>query len=316
MDRYSLVFLILSLLVCGAGRAEDAPDTEPRSSVCADADGVEAYEFGLKIQDAVRSRDLAAFFSLVDGELDRGPRRGYAEGRAFDEIFSASWRDEVLQTAPDCRPVGWRGFMLGNGQLWYRPGSIFAVGGWVPEAFPPVPAGWTFGGGLLSPMCFVYQSLSGDIFEDFARRFSIADDRDTPEFADFADNTGRYFGDPIRPFGREAPSLWRYVSDCAGAPGQFGIEGPVVTHEEGERYAVLAEISLDRCRDLAPGLPGTCLASRLVHRSSFTGGSMGYDGSYGIYGLFQMENGARIVFPLKYFGSENLARNYLEGSTR
>ena len=304
--------LLLILLHCSASGAEAAPSVAPESPVCPEERGLAAYRFGLQIQNAVRARDLAAFFSLVDGELERGPRRKHAEGKAFHELFSAAWREEILQTKPACDPVGWRGFMLGNGSLWYRSDHVFAVNGWAPEVLPAVPEVWQADGKLLSPRCFAYQSPSGDLFESYAHRFSIAKDRFTPEFADFERNPGKYFGTPILPFHRDAPSLWRYLDDCAEAADASQAKNAAHTRGEAERYEVLAGIAPERCQSLAPELPGECLAARLLHRFSLGDGSMSVWGTHGIYGLFRMEDGARILFPLKYFDSENLARNFLD----
>ena len=304
--------LLLAILLAGAGHAVDASAVQAPSRICEDARGTEAYAFGLKIQDAVRERDLTAFFSLIPGELERGPRRSHAAGKAFGQVFPESWREAVLATKPDCLPVGWRGFMLGQGQVWYRSDGVFAVNGWTPEAVSPPPVGWRFDGNLLSPVCFAYQSPSGDVFEELADRFAIADSRDAPEFTHFEHDIGRYFGNPIRPFGREGPNLWRYIDDCAENSGSLATDDSAVMGGGGERYAALAGVPVGLCQSLAPNLPGKCLESHLLHRFSRTSGSMGHYGVYGIYGLFEMEEGAKVVFPLKYFDSENLARNFLE----
>lgn len=302
--RGRLCGLLLMLLPWGASGAQ-AP-------ACPDERGAAAHRFGLQIQEAVRARDLAGLFSLVDGELERGPRRKHAEGKAFHELFPDAWRENILQTKPSCDPVGAQGFMLGNGSLWYRPGHVFAVNGWTPEAFPAVPEIWQADGKLLSPGCFAYQSPSGDLFESYAHRFSIAEDRFRPEFEDFERNPGKYFGAPIGPFRRDALSLWRYLDDCAEAADASQAEQAAPAQDAAERYMVLADIAPERCQSLAPELPGECLAARLLHRFSLGEGSMGVWGTHGIYGLFRMEDGARILFPLKYFDSETLARNFLD----
>ena len=329
-------------------------------------DPEEAYAFGLKIQDAVRERNLAAFFSLVDGELDYGPRRKYVENKDFHEIFPDSWRTAILNDEPPCTPVGWRGFMLGPGpwyrapseagrapptlvldgpSLWYKapskeyeeypdrenypddkthledlelweqgkplkhrpaakqgtkpaagpakqPGGsdtfrIVKVHDWVPEKFPPVPVGWKVDDRLLPPTCFEYESDSGD---------------------------------PIYPFDdNTAVSRWRNVGDCAQDldPDQLQISDSTVEYvyptrgHESLRYRILADISPNLCQDLAPNLPGKCLESYLVD-VDYCGGSMGCRGPYAIYGMFQMQDGERIIFPLKNFDTENLARNFLD----
>ena len=289
-------------------------------------DPEEAYAFGLKIQDAVRERDLTKFFSLVDGELDYGPRRKYAENKSFHEIFPHSWRTAILNDEPPCTPVGWRGFMLANGLVKYRAPSednatfrIVQVYNWVTEKFPPVPVGWQVDGRLLSPQCFVYEWWSSDNFAAFAEQFSIAD------YGDFRHNTGKYFGDPIYPFNPIYPfddnkpiSLWRNVNDCAGNADQLKIKGLTVRDVSEEypsaydEYTILADVSTNLCQELAPNLPGKCLKSYLVEFCSNGGGSIGCKWGYNIYGLFRMEDGEEIVFPLKNFRTENPARNFLD----
>ena len=39
---------------------------------------------------------------------------------------------------------------------------------------------------------------------------------------------------------------------------------------------------------------------------------MGFQWSVYIYGIFEMENNNSYILPLKYFDTENIARNYLD----
>ena len=287
-------------------------------------DPEEAYAFGLKIQDAVRKRNLAAFFSLVVGELDYGPRQKYVENKAFHEVFPDSWRATILKERPPCVPHGYHGFMLANGLVRYKAPSedndtfrIVEVYDWVPEKFPSVPVGWQVDGRLLSPQCFVYEWWSSDNFAHFVEQFSIADSED------FRHNTGKYFGDPIYPFDPidfydKRISLWRNVNDCAGDFDQLRIEGLTVRDISEEHpsvydeYTVLADVSTNLCQELAPNLPGKCLKSYLIKFCSNGGGSIGCNLGHNIYGLFRVEDGEEIVFPLKNFDTENPARNFLD----
>ena len=287
-------------------------------------DPEEAYAFGLKIQDAVRKRDLAAFFSLVVGELGYGPRRKYVENKAFHEVFPDSWRATILKERPPCVPHGYHGFMLANGLVRYKAPSedndtfrIVEVYDWVPEKFPSVPVGWQVNDRLLSPQCFVYEWWSSDNFDHFVEQFSIADSED------FRHNTGKYFGDPIYPFDPidfydKRISLWRNVNNCVGDSDQLKIEGLTVRDVSEEypsaydEYTILADVSTNLCQELAPNLPGKCLKSYLVKFCSNGGGSIGCNLGHNIYGLFRMEDGDEIVFPLKNFRTENLARNFLD----
>ncbi len=335
MNRCSSYVLTLTFLLCFIFGVAEGANADEQPSVCADSRDASqaAYAFGLKVQKAVRERDLAAFFSLVDGELDYGPRRKYAENKAFHEIFPDSWRAAVLKEKPPCTPFGWRGFWLANnGLVRYREKHtidlfhIVEVYDWVPEKFPHVPVGWKVDDRLLPPQCFVYEWNSHDNFQEVARLFGIPDDSDTSEYRDFAHNTGKYFGDPIYPFNRSSRyNIWQYVHECVFSvqSDQLQIGDSTVQYvypdsREVLLYTILAEVSPDLCQVFAPNLPGKCLESYLVHIAS-CGGSMGCRGSqsYTIYGMFQMHDGERhgrerIIFPLKNFRTENPARNFLD----
>ena len=312
MKLLKLAFPFILLANSGVGHAMDQAGGGRQAPACQGAEAVQAHSLGLKIQDAVRARDLNALFALVEGELQRGPRRRDVEGRAFAKVFPESWREAVLAAAPNCAPVGGRGYMLGRGQVWYRPDGLFAVNGWLAPEAPAMLGGWRLDGNLLPPGCFVYQSLSGDHFEDFAKQFSIANSRNDPAFADLERNPGRHFGGSVQSFDISGSSLWRHVNICIRNSEQLKVEGTTVISNDGERYALLANVPPKLCQSIAPNLPGECLQSRLLHRFRLIDGSMGYYGIYGIYGLFRMEDDAKVVFPLRYFDSENLAKNFLD----
>lgn len=282
-----------------------------------DADA--AYVFGLRIQDAVLGRDLDAIFSLVDGELDRGPRRKFVENRSFDEIFPESWRREILDSEPGCEPVGWRGFLLADGLIRYGgdPFRITVIHGAVEEELPPVPTGWAVDGKLLSPECFAYEWVSGDNFEAFgevATRYGTGFDGANP---------GKHLDDRFHPFDPiyswgKIISPWRNPADCnTHPPERLSLENSAVRHtydrerpSEYMEYRIIAEVSAGRCRDLAPGLGGRCIESYLVELSS-PGGSTSFAWYY-IYGLFQVEGVGKMIFPLKRFRTSNLALNFLD----
>ena len=185
-----------------------------------------AYAFGLRIQQFVRDRDLSGLFSLVDGELRRGPRRSYVEGKSFEDVFPQDWRTAILSAGPECSPVGWRGFMLASGRIWYRHMgddryTIISVSDWKPGQFPPVPMLWRVGARVLSAGCFVYQWLSGDNFEAFEDAYNI---RGTS--ADFSRRPGAWLGNPIDVErgawpGDERVELWRAVRRCSRPPSHI-----------------------------------------------------------------------------------------------
>ena len=74
----------------------------------------------------MRARDLIGIFELLDEELIVGPQRDVPSSARFEDVFSDDWRQAVLSDTPSCGPVGWRGFMLAAGRVWYAK----APSGW------------------------------------------------------------------------------------------------------------------------------------------------------------------------------------------
>ena len=60
-------------------------------------------------------------------------------------------------------------------------------------------------------------------------------------------------------------------------------------------YNLIASIPLNHCRELAPNLSGECRSSYLVAIGDYGGGSMGWDYSYNIYGLFELKDKRKVV---------------------
>ena len=83
-------------------------------------DPEDARNFGIKIKQFVKERSLEGLFNLVEGELTSGPRKKFIRGRDFSEIFTEKWRDQLLASDAPCSPVGWRGFMLASGAIWFN----------------------------------------------------------------------------------------------------------------------------------------------------------------------------------------------------
>lgn len=67
-------------------------------------------------------------------ELVNGPKRADFNGKNLDQVLGPSWIKSVINSKIDCRPVGYRGWRLANGLLWYtRTDStfiIFAMNNW------------------------------------------------------------------------------------------------------------------------------------------------------------------------------------------
>ena len=80
----------------------------------------EAHDFGRKIQTLIAKKDIGGIYRnvLID-ELQNGPRREYIKNKSFDQIFPKKWVNKVIKSEIDCDSVGWRGFMISNGLIWF-----------------------------------------------------------------------------------------------------------------------------------------------------------------------------------------------------
>lgn len=169
--RLANAFLVITVLLASAMPAvpEARPHCEERwgytrtSGMNGDVNMDDAYNFGRVIQKHVDNRDLAGLFSLVDGELENGPRQRFVAGRTFGDIFTEDWRSAVVGSEPDCHPVGLRGFMLGGGKIWFTfdrfdsgQWAIFSINGATEEHYPLTGAGlaWRSAGKIIGPECF------------------------------------------------------------------------------------------------------------------------------------------------------------------
>ena len=92
-----------------------------------------AYAFGKRIQALVETKNLQGLFELVTGELRQGPRKKVLIGKQFSDVFSDEWRADILKGVPPRQPVGWRGYTLANGAIWFDKLNgkwvIFAING-------------------------------------------------------------------------------------------------------------------------------------------------------------------------------------------
>ena len=124
-----------------------------------------AYMFGKEIQKLVSNEDLEGLAMLI--EEDSYPYKvEYLLSRSFKEHFDQEWISKVMQEPP-CKTNGWRGFMLGNGQIWYDQWRWSSNNSpkeekWVITINYPArlmeptkfPKGWLYKNDTLHPKCF------------------------------------------------------------------------------------------------------------------------------------------------------------------
>lgn len=297
----------------------------------------DAYQFGNIIKQLVADRDLDGLFDLVKGELQNGPRKRFIATRTFNQVFTEEWRSAVLASEAPCRPVGWRGFMLANGLVWFNiggrpPGTwqIFAINRAAKEdyTYEPSDPAWRVDGRIVPPQCFVKNLMSAENFRVYEETFGIADTEN------FRRNTGQYFGreidrlDPIvSPSGNKKVPLATFLDACSSTdavplsnshPPPIGGADNVsneICYEElcmPYSYRLLASVSQSECQNMAPHLSGRCESAYLVRIGDYSGGSIGWDYGFNIYGLFRFDDGRKAFVPLVNFYNENNARNFID----
>lgn len=302
----------------------------------------DAYEFGLKIQKIFEDRDSDELLKIMDEELASGPRRSVIANNKFEEVFSANLVEEILANQAPCSPIGWRGFTIGNGLIWFNVDEngfwrIFSINGVVDENnINPNPY-WRVNRKIVHPVCFVKPLISGDNFEE------IADVNNIVELSILFEKPGLLYGDKISQFNEFLPSwcsngqncnkisiakkinncpevkqfnydqvkVWQFQSTKTQLNGiyQKRFEQDV---EEEFYYSVLMDLDLDVCQFLAPNFNHKCEKLSLIEVGDYAGGSFGWHFSYGIYGLYDLPEQGRTILPLMFFPTKNHALNFVE----
>ena len=301
-------------------------------------DPEDARNFGMKIKQFVKDRNLEALFGFVEGELTWGPRKKFIKGKGFSEIFTEKWSDRVLASDTPCSPVGGRGFMLASGAIWFTKKNdrwqVISINGAREESISAaeIPIGWKTSGGLIPPHCFVRNWMSSDNYEEFESKYSIKSRKI------FRKNPGKYFGPDTVRLLPITPS-WGGKKIVLAAPLEPCLEGSVIGGEIVKQkkidleiskksiksricssetsctsyaYRILTKVSRKNCQNLAPNLKGKCEGAFLIAVGDYSGGSMGWDYSYNIYGLFSLPDKRKFVVPLRNFYKKNDAVNYVE----
>lgn len=187
-------------------------------------DPQEAFDFGENIKKIIDEKDLAGLFEHVDGELTSGPSKNFIAGKNFSEIFSDEWRKSLLESESPCSPVGWRGFMLDSGSVWYN------------------------------------RDKEKDKWHIFGILEAKKEDLNH----------------------KNIPVTWDY-------------EGKVIPPHS-----------------LSTHVKGNCTKAYLVSIGDYSGGTMGWDMSYNIYGLFSLSDEQKYILPLKNFYKKNDAINFIK----
>ena len=196
---------------------------------------------------------------------------------------------------------------------------ILGITGWIAlclsqPVFASEQNGWVVDGKILHPNCFATRWMSSDNFEEFEDQFGITN---VERFRKFP---GEFFGrvitdfSPITPswnsngfIAHETISLIKTVDTCAPSGFEYSAEnGEIYTKQKTDygsyeqTYALLEEVPPSKCNDLAPHIGTDCLTAFEIEVGEYSGGSMGWDLTQGIYGLFNLPAVGLVIVPLRY----------------
>lgn len=331
------LFFLLSLSTASFGWSNHQVECKDSDIYLSDFIGASAqkdiagYEYGLAIQDAFREEDIQKLLNLIKIPLEQGPRIKAMATSSFKDIFDQDVIDSVLGSPPSCKGFDYNSWMLGAGYVWYGfygsyspQNTQFSIQSLTKtkaiEIIDLNSSGWFHEGKLIHPETFIKMSISGDFFEDIAQQQKINDSED------FYSNPGKYFGTKIY-LSDTIKNSWNgndlllsvplgYFADKNPSNGEFNNDlqtcAKLETGSRGETcYSLIAEVSKNHCQNLAPNLDAVCKEAFLIEVSDWGGGSLGFQSSAGIYGLFEKKKIFYIV-PLKYLANRNEGLNYLD----
>lgn len=242
----------------------------------------------MRIQWAIKNRDIEALFSLVPTELRFGPRKKFAFKRSFSELFSEEWREIILSEKPNCgmsgdhKHIGNHDIHFGGYNDDWKIISISGVG--IMELGKiPISEGWVYNGKTLASSCFSEHSWSGD-GNDLPVDMSLCQKPiTTPNVS--IDEVGT-------------------VTDCQNED----IGRCLYTF-----YDLFVKIPTQNCKIIAPLISDDCIEIGLVRLSSDSGGSIGYLTTVTIYGIVKNSFTNNILMiPFMEFDSLNEALNFVD----
>ena len=347
----SFKYLILALIIiCGVPIPVKSGNQIPVRKDCSLVkkeqgydyyDRQEAHDFGRKIQTLLAKKDIEGIYMnvLID-ELQNGPRREFIENKSFDQIFPKEWVNKVIKSEIDCDSVGWRGFMISQGLIWFDrmesgKWSIKSINGVNQENFDNKNLiGWETNKGIIPPTCFpTFGNFEKPKVDLFTEEFGIKNKRK------FEYSPGEYIGKTI-PLGYEIKSkisknnvytVSTNLNECFKWNSENGFvknekrkdelvlveniiyqKNNIKNRENHNRYKshyeVLKRVDLSKCNKLAKQL-SQCNDSYLIRIGYHSGGTIGWFGKYYIFGIFKGNDNNQYLVPLKIFSNRNYALN-------
>ena len=88
-------------------------------ATCIEEENIEAYNFAQKVKQSFEKKDLSAVKPLIAAVEDNLYPMPNFTNKSFEDLFSNEWNREILNSEIECHPLGLKGWMLGNGKIWY-----------------------------------------------------------------------------------------------------------------------------------------------------------------------------------------------------
>ena len=306
-------------------------------------DRQEAHDFGQKIQSLIAKKDINGIYeNVLIEELQNGPRKKFISNKSFEQIFPKDWVKEVAASEIPCDSMGWRGFMIADGRIWFDNNekygwTIISINGVNQEDFQDEQLiGWETNKGIIPPSCFpTFGYFEKPKVDLFTKEFSIKNKRK------FEYSPGKYIGKTI-PLSYKITSkvsednvysLATNLDECFQWDSENGFvkkkkrKNDLVVvnniiyqknnlkdrehHDQFKsQYQVLSKLDLSTCNQLANQL-SRCQESYLIRIGYHSGGSIGWLGRYYIFGIFEAKDKAKFLVPLKVFGTKNESLNFI-----
>ncbi len=292
------------------------------------------HDFGRRIQKLFVNKDLEGIYKIAGGDLNRGPRKKYALEKGFDYVFPEEFVRKIISSEVSCDSVGWRGFMIGDGEIWYYLKAdssnkkflkdqfiLGAVNSPNQEVFenPKKLIGWKTKKGIISPVCF-HRWGGGErsYIASFQKFLKLKDQKILNR------HPGVFIGREF-PLGSQFKGDIHNLSFTSKMENCYSevvmVEGKVFQKNKpllfkngvrnGTNYNILEKLDKSTCQSFAPNLKARCKEGYLLRIGYETGGSIGPFSMYNTYGIFEDSNGADHMVPLKYSYTKNGALNYL-----
>lgn len=277
-----------------------------------------AYKAGEEIQKAIKDKNINKVMSLIDGELINGPRKSFMRAIRFDEIFPRAWQENVSSEKPPCSPLGSRGFMLGQGLIWYnvtkdgKP-SIFSINGANEESLSFKKKNFgKHNGQDINSLCYTRIWRSGDNYEFFFQEFANEGENElySDAYYEFTNNIGLYIQSKVPLGSVEHPWLEDYRMWIA--PSLSSCQEEKDINEDEFEVRIIKDLPTELCKSLMPQVKQGCKEVALATIV----GPLGYsstDFNTAIYAKFSLSSSEEIyITPLMNFDSENEALNYID----